>query len=100
MIRGIIFPTQDIAPVQGRGQLGFDIEVEEFAVYRPVDDPWRVKPVMAQGGDEGLRVPVAEGGVIDQACLARGPAGGLGHVGLERVRRGARTDGAHAPHRR
>ena len=66
MIRGIVFPTRDVALVQGRGQLGFDIKVEEFAVHRPVDDPWRVKPVMAQRGDESLRVPVAEGGVIDQ----------------------------------
>ena len=99
MIRGIIFPTQDVAAVQGRGQLGFDIEVEEFAVHRPVDDPGRIQPVMAQCGNEGpapepapakagvIRgpgLPVAEGGVIHQSRPAWRPAGRLGHVGLER----------------
>ena len=38
--------------MQGRGQLGLDIAVKDFAVYRPVDDPWRVQPVMAQRRDE------------------------------------------------
>ena len=66
MIRGIIFPTQVIALVQGRGQLGFDVAVEDFAIDRPADDPGRVQPVVAQRGDEGLGSPVAEGGVVDQ----------------------------------
>ena len=92
MIRGIVFPTRDVALVQGRGQLGFDIKVEEFAVHRPVDDPGRVKLVMAQRGDggpapdliRGLPVPVAEAGVIHQPHPAWRPSGRLGHVGLER----------------
>ena len=84
MIRGIIFPTQDVAAVQGRGQLGFDIEVEELAVDWPADDPGRVQPVMAQGSDEGLGVPVTEGGVIHEPRPAWRPSGGLGHVRLER----------------
>ena len=84
MIRGIIFPTQDVALVQGRGQLGFDIKVEEFAVHRPAYDPGRVQPVMAQGGDEGLGLPVAKASVIDQTRPAGRPSGRLGHVGLER----------------
>ena len=53
MIRGIVFPTQDVALVQGRGQLGFDMKVEEFPVHRPIEHPRRIQPVMAQGGDEG-----------------------------------------------
>jgi len=32
---------------------------------------------MAQGGDEGLGVPMAEGCVVDQARALRRPAGGL-----------------------
>ena len=39
---------------------------------------------MAQGTDEGLGAPMPEWRVIDQALPARGPAGGLGHVRLER----------------
>ena len=82
-IRGIVFPTTDVALVQGRGQLGFDIKVEEFAVQRPTDHPRRVQSVMAQGSDEGLSVPVAEGGVIHQTRSVWCPPGRLGHVGLE-----------------
>jgi len=54
------------------------------AVDRPADDPGRVQPVVAQGGDECLCVPVAKGDMIEQTCPARGPSGCLGHVGLER----------------
>jgi hypothetical protein len=39
---------------------------------------------MAQGADERLGAPMSERRVIDQALPARGPAGGLGHVGLDR----------------
>ena len=46
MIRGIISRRKDVALLQGRGQLGFDIKVEEFPIYRPADDPGRVQPVM------------------------------------------------------
>ena len=83
-VGGEVVEDHDIALLQGRGQLGFDIEVEEFAVYWPTNDPGRVQPVMAQGGDEGLGLPVSEGGVIDQTRPAGGPSCRLGHVGLER----------------
>ena len=53
-VGGEVVPDHDVAAVQGRGQLGFDIEVEEFPVYRPANDPGRVQPVMAQCGNEGL----------------------------------------------
>ena len=39
---------------------------------------------MPQGSDERLCLPMAEGRVIDQALAARCPAGGLGHVSLDR----------------
>ena len=83
-IRGIVFPTNDVSLVQGRDKLGLDVEVEEFVVHRAVDHPGRVQPVMAQGGDEGLRLPVAEGGVVHQARATGCPSGRLGHVRLER----------------
>ena len=73
-----------VAGTQGRHQLGFDIEVEHRAIHRSVDHPRRIEAVMAQGTYEGLGAPMPERRVIDQALPARGPAGGLGHVGLER----------------
>ena len=81
---GEVVQDHDISLVQGRGQLGFDVEVEEFPVYRPADDPRRVQPIMAQCGDEGLGLPMAKGRVIDQTRSAWGPSSGLGPVGLER----------------
>ena len=34
--------------------------------------------------DEGLRIPMAKGHMVNQALSDRGPAGGLDEVGLER----------------
>ncbi len=39
---------------------------------------------MAQGANERLAAPMPERCVIDQALPARGPAGSLDHVGLDR----------------
>lgn len=76
--------AEHVAFAQRRPQLGFDVEGEHLAVHHAVDHPWCFQPVVAQGGDEGLGPPVAERGVIDEALPARCPAGGLGHVGLDR----------------
>jgi len=38
---------------------------------------------LGKARDEGLGVPVAEGGVVDQALADGGPAGGLDEVGLQ-----------------
>lgn len=73
-----------VTGAQGRHQLGFDIEVEHFPIHRAVDHPRSIEAVMAQGTDEGLGAPMPERRVIDQALPAWGPAGGFGHVGLER----------------
>ena len=64
-VRGEVVQYHDVPLVQGRGQLGFDLEVEEFAVDRAADDPRRVQPVVAQRSNEGLGLPVTEGGMIE-----------------------------------
>jgi len=63
-VGGEVAQDHDVTPVKGRGQLGFDVKVEEFLVHRPTDQPRRIQPVMAQGGDERLGVPMAERGVM------------------------------------
>lgn len=73
-----------VARTQGRHQLGLDIEVEQLAVHCAIDHPRGIEAVMAQSTDEGLGAPMPERRVIDQALPAWGPAGGFGHVGLER----------------
>ena len=90
MIRGIIFPTQDVALAQRRDQDVLDIGSEYLAVDRPVYDPRGGDCIMAQGGDEepapdlirGHGVPVPERGLADQAFALCGPTAQRGHVGL------------------
>ena len=81
---GQVVKNDNIASTQRRHQLGCDVEIEHLRVHSPVEDPGCVHPVMAQRSDKGLGAPVAEGRMIDQALPAWGPAGGLGHVGLDR----------------
>ena len=63
MIRGIIFPTQDVARVQGRDQHLLDIGAEYLRIDRAVENPGRVDAVVAQGGEEGHGIPVPERGL-------------------------------------
>jgi hypothetical protein len=49
-----------------------------------IDDPGGIQPVMAQGGDEGLGLPVAKGCMVDEARAFGRPPGGFGHIRLER----------------
>ena len=62
----------DIALVQCRRELRLDVEVEHLTIHGALEDPGRVKPVVAQRGDKCLRVPMAMRRVVDQAFPARG----------------------------
>ena len=53
-----------IADLQGRGQLGLDIKLEQLAVHRTHDHPGRIQTVVAERRDKRLRVPVTEWGVV------------------------------------
>jgi hypothetical protein len=80
---GEVVEDDDVAFAQRRDQLGLDVKVEQFAVDRAVDDPWRVQSVVPEGGNEGLGIPVAKGRVAYQPLADRSPAGGLDEIGLE-----------------
>ncbi len=82
LVAAQIVQDDDVARREGWGQDLLDIEHEEFAVDGTVDHPWRVDAVVAQGGDEGLGLPVAEGGVGLQAFAPHPPAAQGRHVGL------------------
>ena len=72
----------DIARLQGRDQFGFHIGPEALAVDRAIEDPGRFNPVMTQGSDKGLGLPVAvrNDGLDPLAPLA--PATKQSHVRL------------------
>jgi len=48
-----------VAGLESRNQELLDIELEGFAIDRPIEHTRRNDPVMAQGGKEGHRLPVA-----------------------------------------
>ena len=83
-VRGEVVGDNDLAGFEGRGQFVFGIGIEAGAVHRTVQHPGGDQASRAETRDEGLGVPVAEGGVVDEALADRGPAGGLDEVGLER----------------
>jgi len=60
-VAGQVVKDDDVAGVQARGQLGFDVAREHLGIDRAVDDPGRVEPVVSGRGDEGLGSPVAKG---------------------------------------
>lgn len=82
-MRRQIIHDHHIPFLQGRGQLRLDIEVERVLVDRPIKHPRRVQSVMAQGSNEGLRVPMPEGRVVNQPLPARRPACAFDHIGLQ-----------------
>lgn len=55
--------------IVGRVDRTLTVGVESDAVHGVVDDPGRVQAIMAQRGDESLRAPVAERGMISIADL-------------------------------
>ena len=74
---------KDLPGFERGGAFVLDIFLETRAVHRAVQHPGCYQTSAAEARDEGLGVPVAEGGMVDQAFADRGPAGGLDKVGLE-----------------
>lgn len=81
-VDGEVVEDDDVAAREGGGELGLDPGVEGGAVDRPVEHPRGDEAVMAQAGDEGLAVGVAERRVVDDPDPAPGAAAAPGHVGL------------------
>ena len=77
-----VVQDDNVAGRECRDQHFFDISSEDFGVDRPLEDPGRVNPVMAQGGEERHGVPMAEGGAALEAHAARAPTAQRRHIGL------------------
>ena len=74
VVNAEIVEDDDIAALQLRCELGFDVRVEGNTVDRAVDDPGSHETVAAQAGDERLCCPAAERGLAFQAFAAWRPA--------------------------
>src|SRR5215204_7414173 len=57
LVAAEIVEDDEVALGEGRDENLLDIEGEELAVDRAVDDPGRVEAIRPQGGDEGERLP-------------------------------------------
>ena len=78
-----IVEDDDVALFQGRNEDLLDVELEERAVDRTVDDPRRSDAIEAQRPDEGHRPPVTVRNALLEALAAWPPAAQRGHVGLD-----------------
>jgi hypothetical protein len=63
----------DVALSQRRDHHTLNIDPEAFAIDWPVEHPWRIDAVAAQGGEECHGLPVSVGNLSRQALAARSP---------------------------
>ncbi len=83
LVTSEIVEDDEFALGEGRCQHLFNIESEEFAIDRTVDDPWRADPVVAQRRDEGHGLPMAERRGCLETLPRRPPATQRRHVGFD-----------------
>ena len=77
-----VVQNDNVAGRESRDQYLFDISSEDFGVDRSLEDPGRVDPIMAQGGEEGHGAPMPEGGATLEAHAARPPTAQRSHIGF------------------
>jgi hypothetical protein len=82
LVRAEIVHDDDVAGRKRRDEDLVEVEPEGLAIDRPVEQPWRLDPVVPQGGQEGHGLPAAMGHLGRQALAARRPAPQRSHVGL------------------
>jgi len=81
LVNSQIVENDNVAFGQGRRELGLDIGIEGGAVHGFVDDPGRAQAVAAQCGDEGLRPPMAKGGMRSEAVALSASSTQARHFG-------------------
>jgi len=67
---------------QRRDEHVLNIDPEAFAIDWPVEHPWRIDAVAAQGGEECHGLPVSVGNLSRQALTARSPPAQRPHIRL------------------
>jgi hypothetical protein len=76
-----IVHDDDVASFKRRGELGLDIGFEDSPVHRRVDDEGRGEGVATQCGDEGLGLPMPEGGFGSEALALQAASARARHFG-------------------
>ena len=83
LVAAEVVEDDDVAFGEGRPENLLDVEGEELAVDRAVDDPGCVDAIASQGGDEGERLPMALRHAGLEPLSPRPPAAQGRHVGLD-----------------
>jgi hypothetical protein len=78
LVAAEIVEDDDVALGEGGSEDLLDIEGEELAVDRAIDDPGRIDAIAAQGGEEGEGLPMAVRQAGLETLPARSPAGVAG----------------------
>ena len=76
-----IVQDDDVSGLQCGAQELFDPGQEQFPIYGPVDHHGSSQLMMAQTGNEGGSLPIAEGAPIDASTALGGTAIATRHVG-------------------
>jgi hypothetical protein len=76
-----IVQDDEVAGLEGRGQLGFDGSLEDVPIHQRIDDEWRGEHAAAEAGDEGLRLPMAERDLGEKSLAFGATAAQAGHLG-------------------
>jgi len=78
---GQVVEDHNVAWLERWRELGLDIDLEDVAVHRAVNDPRRGQSIMPQGRDKSLGAPVTERGFHFQPRTASCAATQAGHFG-------------------
>ncbi|KYK45209.1 hypothetical protein A1D31_35645 [Bradyrhizobium liaoningense] len=76
-----VIQDDDIAGWKDGQKHLLDIGAKAHAVDRPLDEPWRIDPVMAQSRQEGHGLPPAVGNLRVKSVAARRPSPQWRHIG-------------------
>lgn len=83
LVTAEIIKDDDVAWAQNRNEYLLDVDEENLAVDWAVDDEGGFESVVAQGGDEGQRLPMPMWRIGWQTPTARSPATQRCHVRLD-----------------
>src|SRR5450756_3224579 len=81
LVGGQIIHHNDVARLQGRDKASIEIDPENLAVHRLVDDEGSGDGVVAQGRDEGGDLPMTVRHLADQTLAAAAATAQPGHIG-------------------
>jgi len=82
LVQAKIVHDHDVAGPQCRNQNLLDVELEGFAVDRPIDEPRSCDAIVAQSGQEGHGLPAAVRHLGFDPLTVRRPAPQRRHVGF------------------